>query len=235
MKDLSLEMRLRNNRLRERRLALGMNNRELAEAVGIDQGIYGELENMKRSPMNKKTGTWIKTVLLLADYYRVAPGELFPAVVFDVVVPVTEVKIDGEDVGLLMEQMQGALLSEASPSEWWSNDGLTKALVSLTPREEQAVKAYFGLTGDGETTFKDIGELWGVSGTRAQQLVTKALRKLRHPSRAHLILDSIEGRIVDESIVRCNRCNGALTRKRPGDDYYCPCGWTRQRDTKARP
>lgn len=227
MKDLSLEMRLRNNRLRERRLSLGLTNRALADAADIDPGIYGALEGMKRSPMNKKTGTWIAPVLRLADYFKVAPGELFPAVVFDVVVPVTEVKLDGEDVGLLMEQMQGALLSETSPSEWWSDTGLDMALKSLTPREADAVNRYFGLTGDDGSTLENIGQMWGVSRTRAQRILLKALRKLRHPSRANLITEGESPEIsTDDLIVRCKYCKQPITRKSLNDRFCCPCGRT---------
>lgn len=229
MKDLSLELRLRNNRLRERRLALGLTNTALAEAVGITGSVYGHLENMKMSPVSKKTGTWKLSVLRLADYFKAQPGELFPSVVFDIIAPVTEVKLDGEDVGLLMEQMRGALLSEASSEDTWSETGLATALETLTPREERVVKTYFGLTGDGEATFETIGESLNVTLERARQITMKALRKLRHPSRANLILD--RGHLsdfVDESVVCCKHCDGALTRKRSSDPFCCPCGKTKE-------
>lgn len=222
-------MRLRNNRLRERRLALGMTNTALAEAVGINQKVYGDLENMKVSPMSKKTGTWKPSVLLLADYFKVQPGELFPSVVFDVLVPVTEMTLDGEDVGLLMEQMQGALLSDASSSEWWSEEGLNAALETLTPREERVLKAYYGLTGDGGATFETIGKSLEVTRVRANQITLRALRKLREPSRANRILNkTLLSDLEDDSIVRCKHCNGTLTRKRPSDPFCCPCGLTKE-------
>jgi RNA polymerase sigma factor (sigma-70 family) len=222
-------MRLRNNRLRERRLLLGMTNTALAEAVGITKAIYGDLENMKMSPMSKKTGTWKPSVLRLADYFKVQPGELFPSVVFDVVVPVTEMTLDGEDVGLLMEQMQGALLSEARSEDQWSEEGLNAALETLTPREERVVKTYFGLTGDGGATCETIGESLEVTGARASQIIRRALRKLREPSRANRILNkTLLSDLEDESIVRCKHCNGTLTRKRPSDPFCCPCGLTKE-------
>ncbi len=68
-----------------------------------------------------------------------------------------------------------------------------KALKSLTPREEQVLKLRFGI-GDGtEHTLEEVGRTFNVTRERIRQIEYKALRKLRHPARAHLLKPFSEG------------------------------------------
>ncbi len=72
-------------------------------------------------------------------------------------------------------------------------DHTEKALRSLTPREEQVIKLRFGI-GDGtEHTLEEVGRTFNVTRERIRQIEYKALRKLRHPSRAQLLKPFSEG------------------------------------------
>jgi len=57
-------------------------------------------------------------------------------------------------------------------------------LSTLTPRERRVVELRFGLEGDKLYTLSEIGAELGVTRERIRQIETKALRKLRHPSRS---------------------------------------------------
>ena len=57
-------------------------------------------------------------------------------------------------------------------------------LSTLTPRERRVVELRFGLDGDRLYTLSEIGAELGVTRERIRQIETKALRKLRHPSRS---------------------------------------------------
>jgi len=57
-------------------------------------------------------------------------------------------------------------------------------LETLTPRERRVVELRFGLEGDKLFTLSEIGAELGVTRERIRQIETKALRKLRHPSRS---------------------------------------------------
>ncbi len=57
-------------------------------------------------------------------------------------------------------------------------------LSTLTPRERRVVELRFGLDGDKLYTLSEIGAELGVTRERIRQIETKALRKLRHPSRS---------------------------------------------------
>jgi RNA polymerase primary sigma factor len=60
----------------------------------------------------------------------------------------------------------------------------SSALKTLTPREEKIIKMRFGLEDGSERTLEQIGQTFAVTRERIRQLEVKALRKLRHPSRA---------------------------------------------------
>ena len=72
-------------------------------------------------------------------------------------------------------------------------DHTDTVLKSLTPREEQVLKLRFGI-GDGtEHTLEEVGRTFNVTRERIRQIEYKALRKLRHPTRAHLLKPFAEG------------------------------------------
>ena len=56
-------------------------------------------------------------------------------------------------------------------------------LKSLTPREEKVLKLRFGVGGGSEHTLEEVGQSFAVTRERIRQIESKALRKLRHPSR----------------------------------------------------
>ena len=59
-----------------------------------------------------------------------------------------------------------------------------KVLRTLTPREEQVLRMRFGVGDGSEHTLEEVGRSFNVTRERIRQIESKALRKLRHPSRA---------------------------------------------------
>jgi RNA polymerase primary sigma factor len=67
-------------------------------------------------------------------------------------------------------------------------------LQTLSPREEKVIRLRFGLDAQGhERTLEEVGEDFKVTRERIRQIEAKALRKLRHPSRARVLKNFIEG------------------------------------------
>ena len=67
-------------------------------------------------------------------------------------------------------------------------------LQTLSPREEKVIRLRFGLDAQGhERTLEEVGEDFNVTRERIRQIEVKALRKLRHPSRARVLKNFIEG------------------------------------------
>src|SRR5438874_108949 len=62
-------------------------------------------------------------------------------------------------------------------------DQTQKVLLTLTLREEQVLKMRFGVGDGAEHTLEEVGRSFNVTRERIRQIESKALRKLRHPSR----------------------------------------------------
>ncbi len=63
-------------------------------------------------------------------------------------------------------------------------DQTRRTLKTLTPREEQVLRMRFGVGDGSEHTLEEVGKSFNVTRERIRQIESKALRKLRHPSRA---------------------------------------------------
>ncbi len=79
------------------------------------------------------------------------------------------------------------------PADATSNTLLAEALKeildTLTEREADVLRMRFGMY-DGRThTLEEVGQIFGVTRERIRQIENKAIRKLRHPSRAKKIRD----------------------------------------------
>ena len=64
-------------------------------------------------------------------------------------------------------------------------DSTRDILSSLTPREAKVLRMRFGIDMNTDHTLEEVGKQFDVTRERIRQIEAKALRKLRHPSRAH--------------------------------------------------
>ncbi|MBQ0122741.1 MAG: sigma-70 family RNA polymerase sigma factor [Bacteroidales bacterium] len=95
--------------------------------------------------------------------------------------------VDGEDNSLL-----DVLVNNDSPNadKGLVNESLNKeierALSTLTERERDIVRYFFGI-GCQEMTLEEIGEKFGLTRERVRQIKEKAIRRLRHSARSKLL------------------------------------------------
>ena len=86
--------------------------------------------------------------------------------------------------------------TQHSPSESVISGSLeeqtTKALATLTPREEKVLRMRFGIGERSDHTLEEVGQNFDVTRERIRQIEAKALRKLRHPSRSKKLRAFIE-------------------------------------------
>ena len=68
-------------------------------------------------------------------------------------------------------------------------EALQEILGTLTERESEVLRMRFGMTDDRTHTLEEVGQIFGVTRERIRQIENKAIRKLRHPSRAKKIRD----------------------------------------------
>jgi RNA polymerase primary sigma factor len=95
--------------------------------------------------------------------------------------------VEGEDNSLLdvlvnsdSPKADSKLLSESLNRE------IERALSTLTERERDIIKLFFGI-GVQEMTLEEIGERFGLTRERVRQIKEKAIRRLRHTSRSKLL------------------------------------------------
>jgi len=83
-----------------------------------------------------------------------------------------------------------------SPQEAMINSNLSeqtrKVLGTLTPREEKVLRMRFGIGEKYDHTLEEVGQDFDVTRERIRQIEAKALRKLRHPSRAKKLESFVE-------------------------------------------
>lgn len=91
---------------------------------------------------------------------------------------------DGEStLGDFIEDTN-ALTPEQQVSLGKLSEAIEEALQDLTPREAKVLRMRFGLDLNTDFTLEEIGKQFDVTRERIRQIEAKALRKLRHPSRA---------------------------------------------------
>ncbi|MBU2948932.1 sigma-70 family RNA polymerase sigma factor [Zobellia uliginosa] len=96
--------------------------------------------------------------------------------------------IDGEDSNLYDVLRSGEspnpdreLLHESLRTE------IERALETLTPREADVIRLYFGLAEQHSMTLEEIGETFDLTRERVRQIKEKAIRRLKHTSRSKIL------------------------------------------------
>ncbi|HEX5003155.1 MAG TPA: sigma-70 family RNA polymerase sigma factor [Bacteroidia bacterium] len=96
--------------------------------------------------------------------------------------------LQGEDGNLLdlipgedNQSPDSMLLSESLRRE------IERALCTLTPREADVIRLYYGLTDEPSMTLEEIGERFELTRERVRQIKEKAIRRLKHTSRSKIL------------------------------------------------
>ncbi len=96
--------------------------------------------------------------------------------------------VEGEDSNLYDVLRSGespnpdrVLLHESLRTE------IERALETLTPREADVIRLYFGLGDQNPMTLEEIGETFDLTRERVRQIKEKAIRRLKHTSRSKIL------------------------------------------------
>lgn len=94
-------------------------------------------------------------------------------------------------LGDFIQDMDAPMPSDAAAT-MLLKEQISDVLKSLTPREEKVLRLRFGLDDGKARTLEEVGREFNVTRERIRQIEAKALRKLRHPSRAKKLKDYLQ-------------------------------------------
>ena len=102
-----------------------------------------------------------------------------------------ETPIGEEEDSHLGDFIEDAAASEPAEAASYNllREQLTDVLKTLTRREEMVLRMRFGLEDGHPLTLEEVGQRFKVTRERIRQIESKALRKLRHPSRSKKLKD----------------------------------------------
>ena len=96
--------------------------------------------------------------------------------------------VEGEDSNLYDVLRSG---ESPNPDQDLMSDSLRteieRSLATLTPREADVIRLYFGLGGQHPMTLEEIGERFDLTRERVRQIKEKAIRRLKHTSRSKIL------------------------------------------------
>ena len=96
--------------------------------------------------------------------------------------------VEGEDSNLYDVLRSG---ESPNPDRELLNASLSieieRALETLTPREADVIRLYFGLESKQSLTLEEIGEQFDLTRERVRQIKEKAIRRLKHASRSKIL------------------------------------------------
>lgn len=175
-KTFHIQIRIRNNRLRSHRLALGLTLAQLARSSGVSDSLICALENLKKPPKTK-SGDWRDSVTRLSEFFGVLPEDLFPEELNQVKVSSAEGEFGLEDLPQFCGMDEA--LSLPAPGDLESDaqaqDILAMAEDALSPRDFYVLRA---VTMDGEL-LRDVGERLGLTTERIRQIHARAIDRVR--------------------------------------------------------
>ena len=93
---------------------------------------------------------------------------------------------DSEDSNNMYEVMSSD--SSPKPDKQLMNESLEeieRSLSTLTPREADVIRLYFGLSGKHPMTLEEIGEKFDLTRERVRQIKEKSIRRLKHTSKVN--------------------------------------------------
>lgn len=162
---------------------MGLSQSGMAKLCGMHATQYGEIENLKVYPITKSG--WNKAAKTIASIIGIPEEELFPEAFKKI-----RAKTAHLEIGLAELPYMERLTLSYSPEEILQSKELQgvleKQMDTLTTRESEILKKRFGFEGN-EKTQREVGDEYYIGHERIRQIEGKALRKLRHQSRADFI------------------------------------------------
>jgi len=207
MKDFRIEVKIRNNRIFSRIMkrwgsiplcatCTGLTYVSLVDYIGfkLNPILSPNIRYTKAFYTEIKGLPWKNSAVKIADTLGCDVLDLWPDEYF------REVRnnryffeANKEDMLDLPIVDRKLLTAGSSVLEGFNVENINDVLSTIKDRERRVLELRFGLNGRRAYSLREIGAFEGVSRERIRQIETRALRKLRHPSRARHLKVKTEG------------------------------------------
>jgi RNA polymerase sigma factor (sigma-70 family) len=177
MKELEVTLRVRNNLIKARRVALGLTLAGLSQAVGVNVVTLSGLECLKIDPFGSRG--WTKSAQKLASFFGVTEETLFPAHVTAIKTPCAVAEIEVHDLTHVLSTHQQKMLMP--PDEILEKEEKLIHLESLLSYLDARSRRIIEGRADGKS-LNDIAIEEGISTERVRSIEQEALRHMRMAS-----------------------------------------------------
>lgn len=182
------EMRFKNAVFYNCRMGLGLSQTALANLLGITNGAVNAYENMRAMPCAEIADIISELFGVGKDVLFSGQSKLVHMKRYGFIKPKYVREFNSE---LLLEdhldEVKGYLPVFDNLESEDLNSEIEKALSTLTKREAECLKRYFGVLGYDQQTLEEIGEEFNITRERTRQIKEKALRRLKHTSRSYVL------------------------------------------------
>jgi RNA polymerase sigma factor (sigma-70 family) len=196
---LGVEARVYNATIRNRRLDLGLTQRQLAERAGVGVSLVNHMETLRQV---RKTVPAMKVLAVLGLDEDAQPDWAEPLELHGV--RRKEQSVTAELVGLEPQRLleaAGDVAVESSfeiASEALSRENVTLALAALSYRERRVLELLYGLGNcDSPRTLAQVGDILNVTRERIRQIENLALKKLQATPDAQSLRDYDDGPMIE--------------------------------------
>jgi RNA polymerase primary sigma factor len=197
MEEFNIKVSVRNNLILKAIRDHGYTNlNKFAKACEVSiTGLY-DLVNLKDAPLTVD-GEFSKTAKQLMEALGACPVELWTEeqLTMRLRSNTVERELSKESLQIALQSDARSLIGLDYPEQEIAEVDNARVigdkLDSLTRREAKILRLRFGLDGVKEHTLEEIGDLFGCTRTRINQIEASALRKMRHPSRSNELKDML--------------------------------------------
>lgn len=195
-KDYRVTVKVRNNRiLKAIEECGGQAGGKWCESAGLSYSLINDLINMTASPLTE-SGELRKCASDLCEAVGKLPDELWSN---DQLRPLesnfSELEMTHEQVVAMLPADDRSYLQDFSAVEdEQTASAMSLVLETLTKSEQLVLRMRFYK----DANLDECGRVLGVSRERIRQIEAKAMRKLRHPSRASMMVGLTDNQRIDE-------------------------------------
>lgn len=191
MKEYRVKVTVRNNLLLSAIENAGYKSQtEFAKASGLKPQEVSDMIAMRLPPIGMN-GNFCYVAIAIMEALGAAPTDLWTSEQMTIKLRrnTIEKELSKEAILEAIQNESGALLGVVSPEEIIQQNQKRKVIEetvnTLTPTEIKVLNMRYGLHDGKEKTLEEVGKEFHFTRERIRQIEAKALRKMRHPSRAN--------------------------------------------------